>query len=203
MRVARGSRPSRRRRSSTPGRRCETGDEERRDDAQARRLIREARVDALERLDASRMSSSECAGESGSESTSSPARSATGSGGWSGKRSRYQRSRWTGRKWMLVAIRSSASARWYSSRVAPAARVDPDRRRGGTRACRAGRARAASIAVELARPPRRRARTGAPDRARAARPCRAGRARSRPARRRGSPCSRAPAGRSRRRRRGA
>ena len=33
---------------------------------------------------ASRMSSSECAGESGSESTSSPARSATGSGGCAG-----------------------------------------------------------------------------------------------------------------------
>src|SRR5438105_2338148 len=65
-------------------------------------------------------SSSEWAGESGSESTSSPARSATGSGGWSGKRSRYHESRWTGRKWMLVPIRSSASARWYSSRVAPA-----------------------------------------------------------------------------------
>src|SRR5919198_3477453 len=65
-------------------------------------------------------SSSEWAGESGSESTWSPARSATGSGGWSGKRSRYHESRWTGRKWMLVPIRSSARARWYSSRVAPA-----------------------------------------------------------------------------------
>ena len=33
---------------------------------------------------ASRMSSSECAGESGSDSTSAPARSVTGSGGWCG-----------------------------------------------------------------------------------------------------------------------
>ena len=40
-----------------------------------------------------RCPSSECAGESGSDSTSSPARSATGSGGCSGKRSRYQRQR--------------------------------------------------------------------------------------------------------------
>ena len=72
------------------------------------------------------MSSSECAGESGSDSTSAPARSATGTVG-ARKRSRYHASRCTGRKWMLVPICSSASARWYSSRVAPArSGVDAD-----------------------------------------------------------------------------
>ena len=74
---------------------------------------------------ASSMSASECAGESGSDSTSAPARSATGSGGWSGKRSRYAVSRWTGRKWTLVPMFSSASASRYSSRVAPASALDP------------------------------------------------------------------------------
>ncbi len=55
------------------------------------------------------MSASECAGESGSERISSPARSATGSRCCSGKRSRYQVRRCTGRKWIEVEIRSSPS----------------------------------------------------------------------------------------------
>ena len=58
----------------------------------------------------SAMSPSECAGESGSERISSPARSATGSDGCPGKRSRYQVSRCTGRKWIEVEIRSAARA---------------------------------------------------------------------------------------------
>ena len=45
---------------------------------------REPGVDAPDGVDRVGMSSSECAGESGSESTSSPARSATGSGGCAG-----------------------------------------------------------------------------------------------------------------------
>src|SRR5207244_6492390 len=69
---------------------------------------------------ASWMSRSECAGEIGSDSTSAPARSATGSSGCSGKRSRYAANRCTGRKWTLVPMFSSASACRYSSRVAPA-----------------------------------------------------------------------------------
>src|SRR4029453_13690985 len=60
----------------------------------------------------SAMSSSEGAGESGRERLSAPARSATGSGGWSGRSSRYAVSLCTGRKWMLVAMFSSASLRW-------------------------------------------------------------------------------------------
>ena len=99
---------------------AETGDEERRGDAQRAAHPPKRACTARSASIASRMSSSECAGESGSERTSAPARSATGSGGCSGKRSRYQLSRCSGRKWMLVAMPSSASACWYSSRVAPA-----------------------------------------------------------------------------------
>ena len=93
---------------------------------------------------------------------------------------------------MLVADPASPSRRWYSSRVPPApAGVDRARRRGGARGRRAGRARAARSRPALRRP-RRRPRSGARGSRGAGRACRAGRARSPPARRRGSPCSRAP-----------
>src|SRR5581483_11882153 len=101
---------------------AEAGDDERRDDAD--RAPSHAPVNAActrrSASIASWMSCSECAAESGSENTSAPARSATGSGGWSGKRSRYAVRRCTGRKWTLVPIFSPASASRYSSRVAPA-----------------------------------------------------------------------------------
>src|SRR5215831_1601756 len=62
---------------------------------------------------ASPTSASEWAGENGSDRTSAPARSVTGSGGWRGaRRSRYAVSRCTGRKWIDVPMFSSASACW-------------------------------------------------------------------------------------------
>ena len=99
---------------------AEPGDEERQRDAKrALHLVREECTRPSAAI-TSAMSSSECAGESGSDRISAPARSATGSGGWSGRSSRYAVSLWTGRKWMLVAMFSSARSRWYSSRVPPA-----------------------------------------------------------------------------------
>ena len=65
------------------------------------------------------MSASECAAASGSDSTSAPARSVSGSG--TGSRfSRYQVSRCTGRKCRPVAMFSAMSAAAYASRSAPA-----------------------------------------------------------------------------------
>jgi hypothetical protein len=64
------------------------------------------------------MSSSEVRRRQRQRQHLAPARSANGS-----RRSKplaVPRERCTGRKWMLVAMSSSASARWYSSRVAPA-----------------------------------------------------------------------------------
>src|SRR5580765_3117266 len=98
----------------------EPRDEERQRDAQRTlHLVREECTRPSAAI-TSAMSSSECAGESGSDRISAPARSATGSGGWSGRSSRYAVSLCTGRKWMLVAMFSSARSRWYSSRVPPA-----------------------------------------------------------------------------------
>src|SRR5262249_26010603 len=100
---------------------AEPGDHQRRDDADqppAGQAVNAALTRRRASI-ASATSASECAGESGSESTSAPAFSERGSGGCSGKRSRYADSSCTGRKWMLVPICSSVSARWYSSRVAP------------------------------------------------------------------------------------
>src|SRR6266540_5523497 len=101
---------------------AEAGDDERPDNAKSPAAGHAPKRSCTRRSAAvaSPMSASECAGESGSERISVPARSATGRGAWSGKRSRYQLSVCTGRKWMLVATFSAASARWYSSRVAPA-----------------------------------------------------------------------------------
>src|SRR5207247_3398062 len=85
------------------------GDGERQEDPDAPRASHPVKRSCTRRSAAiaSAMSSSECAGESGSDSTSSPARSATGSSRWSGKRSRYHVSLCTGRKWIEVPMFSS------------------------------------------------------------------------------------------------
>ena len=97
----------------------ETGDEKRREDARGSAHPAKRSCTRCSAAIASSTSASECAGESGSDSTSEPARSATGSD-TSGHCSRYHVSRCTGRKWIDVPMFSSVSARWYSSRVAPA-----------------------------------------------------------------------------------
>src|SRR5205807_10659376 len=78
-------------------RRAEAGDDERPGDAQQPLLhaVKRAWTPHSASI-ASATSASECAGESGSDSTAVPARSATGSGGCSGNRSRYAVSRCTG-----------------------------------------------------------------------------------------------------------
>src|SRR4029079_15839857 len=96
----------------------EAGEEQRRGDTHGAAHAARSRIRPSASI-TSAMSSSEWAGESGSERISSPARSATGSGDCAGKRSRYHVNRCTGRKWIEVEIRSATSARWSSSRLRP------------------------------------------------------------------------------------
>ena len=109
---------------------------------------------------ASRMSSSECAGESGSDRTSAPARSVTGSAGWCGaSRSRYALSLCTGRKWIDVPMFSSVERALHLVAVW---RTDPHDVEVVARARRADRGRPPRRRRGRRRP-RRRARPGAPD----------------------------------------